>query len=332
MFAPPDRLDAEVFTRIPDTFHVAGRTSEWASTQLHGAHAPVFLEGPSFDREGNLWVVDIPWGRIFRIDPKGGVELVVEYAGEPNGLKFHPDGRAFIADCRNGIMVLDPKTGRIEPYLERARLEKFKGCNDLFFASNGDLWFTDQGQTGLHDPTGRLFRLRTDGQLDIVLQGIPSPNGLVMNLDETAIFLAVTRDNAIWRVPLDGRRHGHQGRRVHPDVGRRRAGRHRAGFAGRPGRLPRRLRRHLDLQPARRAAVPHRLAGRPVHHQLRLRRRRPPHALHRRVALGDHPEGAPAGGRAAHAFACEPLSWAPMRVSKYETSRALPLAVRDGGR
>jgi gluconolactonase len=202
MFAPPDRLDAEVFTRIPDTFHVAGRTSEWASTQLHGAHAPVFLEGPSFDREGNLWVVDIPWGRIFRIDPKGGVELVVEYAGEPNGLKFHPDGRAFIADCRNGIMVLDPKTGRIEPYLERARLEKFKGCNDLFFASNGDLWFTDQGQTGLHDPTGRLFRLRTDGQLDIVLQGIPSPNGLVMNLDETAIFLAVTRDNAIWRVPL----------------------------------------------------------------------------------------------------------------------------------
>ena len=99
-------------------------------------------------------------------------------------------------------MVMDPRTGHIEPYLERARLERFKGCNDLFFASNGDLYFTDQGQTGLHDPSGRLFRLRPSGQLDIVLAGIPSPNGLVMNLDETAVYLAATRDNAIWRVPL----------------------------------------------------------------------------------------------------------------------------------
>jgi gluconolactonase len=202
MFAPPEKCKAEVFTRIPERFHVKDRQSEWARTQLHGAPAPVFLEGPSFDRDGNLWVVDIPWGRIFRIDPQGGVELAAEYDGEPNGLKFHPDGRAFIADYRRGIMVLDPRTGRVEPYLERARLERFKGCNDLFFASNGDLYFTDQGQTGLHDASGRLFRLRASGQLDLVLQGIPSPNGLVMNLDETAVYLAVTRDNAIWRVPL----------------------------------------------------------------------------------------------------------------------------------
>lgn len=202
MFATPERLKAEVFARIPERFHVTGRASEWARTQLHGAPAPVFLEGPSFDLDGNLWLVDIPWGRIFRIDPHGSVELAAEYDGEPNGLKFHPDGRAFIADYRNGIMVLDPRSGRVEPFLERTRLERFKGCNDLFFASNGDLYFTDQGQTGLHDPSGRLFRLRTSGQLELVLQGIPSPNGLVLNLEETAVYLAVTRANAIWRVPL----------------------------------------------------------------------------------------------------------------------------------
>jgi gluconolactonase len=203
MFAPPEKLQAEIFARIPERFHIRDRYSEWARTQLHGAPAPVFLEGPSFDREGNLWVVDIPWGRIFRIDPRGEVELAAQYDGEPNGLKFHSDGRAFIADYRRGIMVLDPKTGRVEPLLERARLERFKGCNDLFFASNGDLYFTDQGQTGLHDASGRLFRLKqSTGELDVVLDCVPSPNGLVMNLDETAVYLAVTRDNAIWRVPL----------------------------------------------------------------------------------------------------------------------------------
>ncbi|CAG4900030.1 SMP-30/gluconolactonase/LRE family protein [Paraburkholderia gardini] len=202
MFAPPEKLKADVFTRIPENFHVKDRHCDWTRTQLHGAQANLFIEGPSFDLDGNLWVTDIPWGRIFRIDKRGNVELALEYDGEPNGLKFHPDGRAFIADYRHGIMVMDPRRGTVEPLLERARLERFKGCNDLCFASNGDLYFTDQGQTGLHDPTGRLFRLRTSGQLDLVLDGIPSPNGLVLNLDETAVYLAVTRANAIWRVPL----------------------------------------------------------------------------------------------------------------------------------
>lgn len=99
-------------------------------------------------------------------------------------------------------MVLDPQTGKVEPYLERAQLERFKGVNDLVFARNGDIYFTDQGQTGLHDPSGRFYRLRTDGRLECLLDRIPSPNGLVLNNAETALLLAVTRANAIWRVPL----------------------------------------------------------------------------------------------------------------------------------
>lgn len=202
MFAPPPAVEARVFARLPEPFSRAASRSPWVDVQFHGAPTPSFLEGPSFDRDGNLWVVDIPWGRLFRIAPDGGVELAVEYDGEPNGLKFHRDGRAFITDHRHGLMVFDPRTGRVEPYLERALLQRFKGVNDLVFASNGDLYFTDQGQTGLHDPTGRLYRLRTDGRLDCILDNVPSPNGLVLNKEETVVFLAVTRDNAVWRVPL----------------------------------------------------------------------------------------------------------------------------------
>jgi gluconolactonase len=47
-----------------------------------------------------------------------------------------------------------------------------------------------------------LYRLRTTGQLDCILDNVPSPNGLVLNADENVVFLAVTRDNAVWRVPL----------------------------------------------------------------------------------------------------------------------------------
>ena len=130
------------------------------------------------------------------------MSLAAEYDGEPNGLKFHKDGRAFITDHKNGLMVFNPSTGTVEPYLERALLQRFKGLNDLVFASNGDIYFTDQGQTGLHDPSGRLYRLRSNGTLDLLLDNIPSPNGLVLNRAENIVFLAVTRANAIWRVPL----------------------------------------------------------------------------------------------------------------------------------
>ncbi|MEA2933959.1 MAG: gluconolactonase [Variibacter sp.] len=202
MFAAPQRIDGRVFARIPKELGITNRRSNWVDVQLNGADCPTFLEGPSFDADGNLFVVDIPWGRVLKIAPDGSVSVAAEYDGEPNGLKFHKDGRGFIADHRHGIMVMDPRTGAIEPYLDRPMLQRFKGVNDLIFASNGDLYFTDQGQTGLQDPSGRLYRLRTDGRLDCVLDRIPSPNGLVLNAAENVLFLAVTRDNAIWRVPL----------------------------------------------------------------------------------------------------------------------------------
>lgn len=203
MYAAPPVIETTVFARIPDKFRIRGRTNRWIDIQRGGAPTECFLEGPSFDREGNLYVVDVAWGRIFRISPDGGeVELFTEYDGEPNGLKIHRDGRIFIADYRHGIMAADPDTGSVTPFLDRSTLDRFKGVNDLVFASNGDMYFTDQGLTGLQDPTGSVYRLSVDGRLDRLLDNIPSPNGLVLNLEESALFVNVTRGNCIWRVPM----------------------------------------------------------------------------------------------------------------------------------
>lgn len=202
MYAAPPRKTADVFTTMPDEFRKPTRGGDWFSHQPAMKQHHSCLEGPGFDADGNLWCVDIPWGRIFRIDPKGNWELMIEYEGWPNGLRHHPDGRVFVADHRNGIMVFDPETRQIKPYLARVRLEHLKAVNDLFFASNGDLYFTDQGLTGLHDPSGRVFRVRPDGYVDLILDRIPSPNGLVLSPDERVLYLAVTRANAIWRIPF----------------------------------------------------------------------------------------------------------------------------------
>ena len=82
-----------MFARLPEKFRRNDADNAWALVNRRGQPAYSFLEGPCFDRAGNLYVVDIPYGRIFRISPNAEFELVTEYDGEPNGLKIpheHP--------------------------------------------------------------------------------------------------------------------------------------------------------------------------------------------------------------------------------------------------
>ena len=198
----PRLRETEVFTRMPERFRRTGERSAWADANRSGQPTDSFLEGPVFDSVGHLYVTDIPFGRVFRVDPKGGWDLVAEWDGEPNGAKFLNDRELLVTDYRNGLMVVDVATGDVRPYLDRRNSERFKGVNDLIFDSRGNLYFTDQGQTGLHDPTGRLYRLRPDGQLDLLMANVPSPNGVALSPDERVLYLAVTRGNQVWRVPL----------------------------------------------------------------------------------------------------------------------------------
>ena len=65
-FAPPRRIETTVFT--PAARQVPTPTPHpMERCQPGGKGGGPFLEGPSFDRQGRLYVTDIPFGRIFRI-------------------------------------------------------------------------------------------------------------------------------------------------------------------------------------------------------------------------------------------------------------------------
>lgn len=203
LYPSPTIIKADLFTSLPESFYLADKPSEWVKSNKPGQKINAFLEGPAFDKAGNLYVVDIPYGRIFRIDPKGSWELVSEYDGWPNGLKIHRDGRIFLADYKHGIMQLDPDNGHVIPILTHNKSESFKGVNDLIFDSKGRLYFTDQGQTGLHDQTGRVYRYDFESErLECLLANGISPNGLALSPDEKTLYVAMTRGNAVWRLPL----------------------------------------------------------------------------------------------------------------------------------
>lgn len=203
-FEPPRLIEADVFAAVPDRLRKGDAASSWIDANHPGSKLDCFLEGPAFDREGNLYMVDIPYGRILRMSPSGEFDVAAEYDGWPNGIAIHRDGSIYITDYRRGILRCDPKTGRVEDFLTHNQSEGFKGVNDLTFARNGDLYFTDQGQTGIHDPTGRVYRHGADGRLDCLITNGPSPNGIVLDPQDKVMYVAMTRANCMWHCPLKG--------------------------------------------------------------------------------------------------------------------------------
>lgn len=182
------------------------RRSRWADINLAGQEVGCFLEGPDFDSAGNLYVVDIPFARIFRLDTRRRWSTIIEYNGWPNGLKVEADGKLLVADHKLGLLRVDPATGTHTVLVDQVDSAPLLGLNDLTLGRDGSIYATDQGQTGLHDPQGRLLRIRPPSKVEILLDNVPSPNGLVFDRSKPWLYLAVTRANAIWRIPLvDGR-------------------------------------------------------------------------------------------------------------------------------
>jgi gluconolactonase len=199
----PKVRELEVFSSMPTRYRKQGVNSVWADANQGGRAIDSFLEGPVFDASGNLYVTDIPFGRIFKITPQGDWDLVIEYDGEPNGMKWLNKDELLITDYKNGLMCLQVAKQTMSPYLQRRNTESFKGVNDLCISSQGEVYFTDQGQTGLHDPTGRVYRYApATAKLDLLLHNVPSPNGIVLSPDEKVLFVACTRGNCVWRMPL----------------------------------------------------------------------------------------------------------------------------------
>jgi gluconolactonase len=198
-FTPPREIPVRLFSALPAA-HRRSRRSAWADANRGGAAIDSFLEGPCFDAAGSLLVADIPHGRVFRVGGRDW-DLVAEYDGWPNGLAA-AGGALLVADYRRGLLRLDPATGAAAPVLETVLSEGFRGLNDLVVDAAGAVLFTDQGQTGLQDPSGRVYRLWPDGRLDRLVSNGPSPNGIALNRAGTHCYVAMTRSCEVWRFAL----------------------------------------------------------------------------------------------------------------------------------
>lgn len=188
-------LQATLWGELPADLHHTGKPSAWAQMTRPGQPMHSFLEAAFFDADRNLWLSDVPYGRIFRISPEGAWALEHQIDGEPHAMRLCPAGQRIAVDHRHGLISL---TGQNRfKVLSDGNDRPFLGLSDMCYGPDGVLWFTDSGRTSLSNPAGRVYRW--DGTLRCVLENVPYSNGICLSPDGAWVYVAATRANQVWK-------------------------------------------------------------------------------------------------------------------------------------
>ena len=162
-----------------------------------------FLEGPNFDAQGLLWVVDYATGNILTVGD-GRCTIVATTGGAANGARFGPDGRLYVADAKRGLLVFDPKRRTIEVVLDRLEGEPLVGANDLAFDTAGNLYMTVRGTSTYLDASGRVILLAKGETVPRVLaRNLRFPNGIAVTPQGNQLFVGLFAEKAILAIRLD---------------------------------------------------------------------------------------------------------------------------------
>jgi gluconolactonase len=166
-----------------------------------------FTEGPMW-HQGRLWFSDLGDNKLYAVSPEGQVELLIDRSG---GLDTVPPGSYLgsnaLASDKDGSVLMIQQGGRrivrvsqdlhITAFLDRYQNKKLNSPNDLVFAQDGALWFTDP-PFGLprqdQDPGKELefnavFRY-AHGSLKPVITDLTLPNGIGFSPDGKTLYVS----------------------------------------------------------------------------------------------------------------------------------------------
>jgi sugar lactone lactonase YvrE/enterochelin esterase-like enzyme len=153
-----------------------------------------FTEGPSVDRDGNVYFTDVPNDRIHRIDhATGRVSVFKDDTGGADGMMFGPDGRLYACEGRRRRIVAYSADGASRVIADDVT------PNDLVVGARGHVYFTDPAHK-------RVWLVEPGGARRVVHEGLEFPNGLVLSPDQSLLLVADSRGSWVWsfQVAPDG--------------------------------------------------------------------------------------------------------------------------------
>ena len=116
----------------------------------------------------------------------------------PNGVALDAQGRLIVCVYGSRSLTRIEKNGSRTVLADRYEGKRLNSPNDVVLGSDGSLYFTDPpfGLEGMQDSPLReltfsgVFRLRANGELELLTGAQERPNGLALSPDESILYVA----------------------------------------------------------------------------------------------------------------------------------------------
>jgi gluconolactonase len=169
------------------------------AAEVTSATAVAFTEGPTVDRDGNVYFTEMVFSRIMKLTPAGVLSVFRENSNSANGLLIDGENRLIAAEGadsrRMGVLVkhqprvtrTDLQTGRIEILADREDGLPLIGPNDVTIDGRRRIYFTDLAGAA-------VYRIDAPRKVERILAApeIERPNGIQISPDDRTLYLIET--------------------------------------------------------------------------------------------------------------------------------------------
>ena len=195
-----ERLSAEIEQYIPQNaiIEILAEGFDWS-------------EGPVWVEElGAVLFSDVPNNKIYQWDEKKGLQVFRNPSGftniVPNSKEQGSNGLTL--DANNKLIICmhgDRRIARLDDWnkndfttvVGEFEGKLFNSPNDLVYARNGDLYFTDPPygfKNGDKDslkqiPFNGVYKLSQAGELSLLVMDLERPNGIALSNDESILYV-----------------------------------------------------------------------------------------------------------------------------------------------
>ena len=195
-----ERLSAEIEQYVPQNaiIEILAEGFDWS-------------EGPVWVEElGAVLFSDVPNNKIYQWDEKKGLQVFRNPSGftniVPNSKEQGSNGLTL--DANNKLIICmhgDRRIARLDDWnkndfttvVGEFEGKLFNSPNDLVYARNGDLYFTDPPygfKNGDKDslkqiPFNGVYKLSQAGELSLLVKDLERPNGIALSNDESILYV-----------------------------------------------------------------------------------------------------------------------------------------------
>ena len=165
-----------------------------------------FTEGPTCDKDGNVFFTDQPNNRIMKWSVDGKLTTFLQPAGRSNGMHFDAQGHLLACAAEKTEMWSIAPDGRHTVLTHAYDGRPLNGPNDVFPLPDGALYFTDPfyaqswgGEARRPQDSEQVYYLSADRQtLKRVTTDLVQPNGIIGTPDGKTLFVSDIKAGKTW--------------------------------------------------------------------------------------------------------------------------------------